>query len=41
MSDDKCSTKFCHNEADLTYLGKPFCQDCFEKICDAEDQVGG
>lgn len=34
---EKCSTKFCRNEVDLVYLGKPLCQICYERICEEED----
>ena len=36
MSEDKCSTKYCRGEVALTYLGKPLCQECYEKLCDEE-----
>ena len=38
MPNDKCSTKRCRGEIALIYLGKPLCQDCYNKICDKEEQ---
>ena len=34
---DKCVTKHCRGEIALIYLGKPLCQDCYEKVCDEEE----
>lgn len=31
MNKDKCETKNCRNEYDLTYLGKKLCDKCWEK----------
>jgi len=35
---EKCSTKYCRGEIALTYLGKPLCQECYDKICDEEEK---
>ena len=35
--DEKCSTKFCRGKVDVVYLGKPLCQQCYERICEYED----
>lgn len=36
---EKCATKFCRGEIALTYLGKPLCQKCYERICDEEEKM--
>lgn len=38
MKKEKCATKFCRGEIALIYLGKPLCQECYERICDEEDK---
>jgi hypothetical protein len=36
---DKCSTKYCRRDVEVTYLGRPLCQECYEKECEAEDDL--
>jgi len=36
MGKEKCTTKYCRGEIALTVSGKPYCDDCWGKICDGE-----
>ena len=35
---EKCATKRCRGDVALIYLGKLYCQKCYERICDKEDK---
>jgi len=37
MRADKCSTKGCRNEPEMTYLGKPLCEECWSEKCEEEE----